>query len=123
MERESLLPCSQEPITAPYTKLTEELIVSNLVKKFLIFYGTRKFVTVFTKARCGPYSESDECNARPSYSIYLKILRYFFPIYVFVSQVISLLDVLKCKQIFINFLFLSYVLQPRPIWSLFVSIP
>jgi hypothetical protein len=31
--------------------LLEKLIVSQLVKKFLAFYGSRKFITVFARAR------------------------------------------------------------------------
>jgi hypothetical protein len=30
--------------------LLEKLIVAQLVKKFPIFYGSRKFITVFTRA-------------------------------------------------------------------------
>jgi hypothetical protein len=59
MERGSPFPYSKEPATISYTELIEELIVSNLVKKLLIFYGTRRFISVFTKARYAPYSESD----------------------------------------------------------------
>jgi hypothetical protein len=59
MERTSSLPCSNEPATTPYTELIEELIVSNLFNKFLVLYGTRSFIAVFTKALYDPYSESD----------------------------------------------------------------
>jgi hypothetical protein len=31
--------------------LLEKLIASQLVKEFPAFYGTRRFITVFTKAR------------------------------------------------------------------------
>jgi hypothetical protein len=31
--------------------LFEELIITQLVKKYSAFYGTRKFITVFTQAR------------------------------------------------------------------------
>jgi hypothetical protein len=31
--------------------LLEKLIVTHLVKKFHAFYGTQKFITVFTRAR------------------------------------------------------------------------
>jgi hypothetical protein len=33
------------------TVLLENLIASRLVKKFPVFYGTRRFITVFTRAR------------------------------------------------------------------------
>jgi hypothetical protein len=35
----------------PWSKVLEKLIVTQLTKKFLAFYGTRNFVTVFTTAR------------------------------------------------------------------------
>jgi len=35
----------------PWSWVFEKLIVTQLVTKFLAFYGTRKFVTVFTRAR------------------------------------------------------------------------
>jgi hypothetical protein len=36
---------------ALWSRLLEKLIVTQLVKKFLVFYGTRRFITVFTRAR------------------------------------------------------------------------
>jgi hypothetical protein len=38
-----------------------EVTVSQLLKEFPIFYGVRKFITVFT----GPYAELDECSLHP----------------------------------------------------------
>jgi hypothetical protein len=50
------------------TKLTswsevcpDELTVAQLVKKFLVFYGSRSFITVFTRAH--PYPEPNEWNS------------------------------------------------------------
>jgi hypothetical protein len=34
--------------------LLEKLTVSQLVKKFLAFYGTRRFITAFTRANSTP---------------------------------------------------------------------
>jgi hypothetical protein len=42
----------------------EKLIVTQLVKKFPAFYGTRRFITVFTRAH--HWSEPDEPNLRLS---------------------------------------------------------
>jgi hypothetical protein len=40
---------------APYSRvLTQKLIVSQLIKKLTIFYGTLRFITVFTRARRVP---------------------------------------------------------------------
>jgi hypothetical protein len=42
--------------------LLEKLIVFQLEKKFPALYGTRGFITVFTRALTGPYPEPDESN-------------------------------------------------------------
>jgi len=38
-------------LLTPYTRVLEKLTGSQLVKKFPTFYGTRKFITTFTRAR------------------------------------------------------------------------
>jgi hypothetical protein len=38
--------------------LLENLTITQLVKKFSAFYGTRRFIALFTTAATGPYSES-----------------------------------------------------------------
>jgi hypothetical protein len=40
-----------EPLTPWSRGLLEKLTVSELVKKFAAFYGTRSFITAFTTAR------------------------------------------------------------------------
>jgi hypothetical protein len=40
------------PLTPWNIVLLEKLIVIQLVKKLLAFYGTRRFFTVFTRFRC-----------------------------------------------------------------------
>jgi hypothetical protein len=47
------LPCSQKPteLTGWSRVLLEKLTVAELVKTFHAFYGSRRFITVFTKAR------------------------------------------------------------------------
>jgi hypothetical protein len=36
--------------------------VTQQIKKYLAFYGTRLFITVFTTARLWSYLEPDECS-------------------------------------------------------------
>jgi hypothetical protein len=48
--------CSDECLLFWTAKLLEKLLVTQLVKKFLAFHGTRSFVTVFTRARPLPSS-------------------------------------------------------------------
>jgi len=38
-------------LLTPWSTVLEKLTGSQLVKKFPAFYGTRKFITAFTKAR------------------------------------------------------------------------
>jgi len=38
-------------LTPSSRALLQKLIVTHIVKKFPVFYGTKKFVTVFTRAR------------------------------------------------------------------------
>jgi hypothetical protein len=45
----------------------EKLTVAQLVKKYLAFYGTRRFTTVFQEPATGPYPEPDQSNPLPPY--------------------------------------------------------
>jgi hypothetical protein len=85
MEPQGSLPCSQQPATGPYlshesnphiTKLTnqpttwsrvlpDKLSVTQLVKKFPAFYGTQRFIKVFTTALHWSLFEPDESSSRP----------------------------------------------------------
>jgi hypothetical protein len=48
----------------------EKTIFAQLVKKLPIFYGTRRFITVFTRAAILPYPEADrDCNDSGELSI------------------------------------------------------
>jgi len=51
--------------------LPEKLTVTQLVKKFLVFYGTRRFITVFTRARHWSLSSARWTQSTASYSISL----------------------------------------------------
>jgi len=44
-------------------KLFEKLIITQLVENALLSYGTRRFVTVFTKARHWTYTEPAESSS------------------------------------------------------------
>ena len=52
-------------LLTPYSRvLLENLTVSQLVKKFPAFYGTRRFITAFTSATC-PYPEPARSSPYP----------------------------------------------------------
>jgi hypothetical protein len=51
--------------------------------QFLPFYGTKKFIIVFTK----PYSISFECSPLPPTIIVEDAFKYVTPIYILVSEV------------------------------------
>jgi hypothetical protein len=52
--------------------LLQKLIVSQLVNKFPVFNGTRRFVNVFTWDSPGPHRGSDESNGHPHYRVPLR---------------------------------------------------
>jgi len=51
--------------------LLEKLTSTQLVKKFPAFYGTRRFITVFTRARHWSESWARWIQSPTSYPIYL----------------------------------------------------
>jgi hypothetical protein len=67
--------------------LLEKLTVSRLVKKFPTFYGTRRFITVFTSATNCPYPGPDRSSLCPHIPIPEDPSQYYPPIYAWVSQV------------------------------------
>jgi hypothetical protein len=42
--------------------LLEKLVVTQLVKKFPAFYGTRRFIPVITDPTTGPYPQPNESS-------------------------------------------------------------
>jgi hypothetical protein len=52
-------------LTSQSRVLLEKLIVVQLVKKFIAFYGIRKLTTGFIRALTDPYPEPDECSQYP----------------------------------------------------------
>jgi hypothetical protein len=44
------------------TVLLEKPPVTHLLKNFPTFYGTRRFITVFTRAATGPYLDPDRSS-------------------------------------------------------------
>ena len=54
--------------------LLEKLTSSQPVKKFPAFYGTRRFITAFTRARYCPYPEPARSSPCPSTSRFLKYI-------------------------------------------------
>jgi hypothetical protein len=69
-----------------------KLIVTQLVKKFPAFYGTRRFITVFTTARHWSISRAT----------YLHTV--FLPIYDYVFRVVSSFQDFRPKFLYISFL-------------------
>jgi len=92
---------------------------SQLVKNFLVLYGTRKFITVFTRARCWSLSWARfiQCPQLPTLFPQGPFQQYP-PIYAKVFQVISSL---QFSQTRISYAFLithpCYIPHPsHPLW-------
>jgi hypothetical protein len=64
------LPCSVTPWSRVHLG---KLTVTQLVKKFLAFYGTRRLITVLTRAASGPYPEPVASSPHPSPLYYLSV--------------------------------------------------
>jgi hypothetical protein len=82
------------------TRVLGKLIRTQLVNEFPAFYGTRRFITVFTGARHWPYTEPDESNPQSHILFVLRsnlISIFPFEIYTWVSHVVSSLKVSRTK--------------------------
>jgi len=65
-------------------RVLEKLIVTQLVKRFPAFYGTRRFITVFARARHWPLSCSRCIQSTPSHPVSQRsvlILSNFTPVF------------------------------------------
>jgi hypothetical protein len=64
---------SQNCYVTPCSRVVlENLIVSQLVRKFLVFYGTQRFIIGSTRVRHGSLSWATWIEATPSYPVSLK---------------------------------------------------
>jgi hypothetical protein len=87
-------------LTTPWSRvLLEKLTVTHLLKKFPTLYGTRRFVTVFTKARPRPcvsflnvflfYGEVSLVShnpVSPSPKLEVHFLSFFFSLFLFKNK-------------------------------------
>jgi hypothetical protein len=57
----------REDLTARSKALPQKMEVAHLITEFLAFYGTLRFITVFTTAprATGPYTEPNESSLHP----------------------------------------------------------
>jgi len=49
-------------ITQYNKDVLEEIVVTQLVKKYSVFHATKEFITIFTKAATGSYPEPDKSS-------------------------------------------------------------
>ena len=91
---------------APWSRvLFEQLTVSQLVKKFLAFYGTRWFITVFTSAPCLSSSSPRAIQSPSHIPLPKDPYKYYPPFYAWVSHVISFRQVSPPKSLYVLLLF------------------
>ena len=76
-------------LTPLYRVLLENLTGFQPVKKFPVFYGTRRFITAFTSARHLFLSEPARSSPYPRILLPEDPSWYYPPIYAWVSQVVS----------------------------------
>jgi hypothetical protein len=73
----------------PWSKgLLEKLIVCQLVKEFSAFYGTRRFITVFTRASLWTLSRTTWIHSKFPHPVSLRFILNYPPIYAYVFQVV-----------------------------------
>jgi len=101
---------TQTTITAWSRALLENVIVTHLVKKFLAFCGTWRFITVFTRTRhCSP-SWTRCMQSTPCRPISLRSVVILPPICASIFRVVSSLPVFQPK-FYMLFLYLPCVLH------------
>jgi len=77
-------------LQTPWSRALKKLIVTNLVKKFPVFYGTRRFITMLPRARHRPLPEPDKSSPHFPTLFSLDPFHYYPPIYAWVFHVVSL---------------------------------
>jgi hypothetical protein len=77
--------------------LLENLTGSQLVKKFPAFYGTRRFITVFTSSRHLSLSSVKSIFFVPPHSTFWRSVYYYLSIYAPVFQAVSFRQVSPLK--------------------------
>ena len=86
-------------LLAPLSRvLLENLTGSQLVKKFSAFYGTRSFITAFTTARHLSIPSHINPIHEPPFQIPEDPSKYYPPIYAWVFQVVSFLQISTPKS-------------------------
>jgi hypothetical protein len=86
--------CENKYLLTPGSRvLREKLTGLQLVKKYLAFYGTGRFITAFTSAATCLYPELAQSSPYPHIPHPEDPSCYFPPIYAWVSLVVSLLQV------------------------------
>jgi hypothetical protein len=71
------------------TVLLKKLTGLQLVKKFPVFYGTRRFITTFTVSATCAYPELTQANPYPHILLLEDWSKYYPPIYTWISSVVS----------------------------------
>jgi hypothetical protein len=66
--------------------LLEKLIVAQLGKKLPVFYGTRRFITVFACGRLPPLYWTRRIPSTPSRLSFLRLILYYPIIYARVTE-------------------------------------
>jgi len=73
----------------PWNRVLEKLTGFQAVKKFPVFYGTRRLITTFTSSRHLSLSWASSIQSKPHIPLPEEPSQYYLPIYAWVSQVIS----------------------------------
>jgi hypothetical protein len=93
--------------------LYDKLVAPKLDKKFPLFYGTRKFITLFTTAHHLSLYWARSIQSTPSHPISLRFVQYYPPIYAAVFQAVSFPTIPPSELRM--YIYTSYVLPAVPI--------
>jgi len=109
-------------ITPQSRVLLEKPTGFQLVKKFLAFYGTWRFITAFTSVRHQSLSWASSIQSIPPHPIFWRPILILSPIYNWVSQVVSFPQVSPPKSC-IHLSSPQYALHALPISFFFILSP